>query len=233
MVAACGGDSKAPATTSTLAATTTLPATTTTTSTTTTTTIATTTTSTLAPTTTTSSTTTTTTSPATTTTLAPGAVLVLRANGLGSAAFGADPDGVIEFVSSIIGKPDVDTGWIDPLSLGSCPGTVVRTVAFGDLDLQFGDQSVVLTGRRHFVSYTYGPAFGAQIEPAGLKTDAGIGVGDTVALLRGTYPDVVIHPADQLAPATFSVAPGLTGVLSGDKPTDLVTVIHGGFGCGE
>ena len=58
--------------------------------------------------------------------VAPGAELVLRANGLGDAVFGADPDGVIAYVTSIIGPSTVDTGWVDPLSVGACPGTEFR-----------------------------------------------------------------------------------------------------------
>src|SRR4051812_21944973 len=90
---------------------------------------------------TTSSTTSSTSSTTTTTTLAPGAELVLRANGLGDAAFGVDPDGTVAYVSSIIGKPTVDTGWVDPLSVGACPGTELRQVTWNDLVLQFTDQS--------------------------------------------------------------------------------------------
>ncbi len=103
------------------------------------------------------STTSTTSSTTTSTTLAPGAELVLRPNGLGDAAFGADPEGVVAYVSSIIGKPTVDTGWVDPLSVGACPGTELRQVFWADLVLQFSDQSSVTSGRRHFFSYVYGP----------------------------------------------------------------------------
>ena len=182
--------------------------------------------------TTTSSTTTTSTSTTTTTTLAPGAELVLRANGLGDAAFGVDPDGAVAYVSGIIGAPTVDTGWVDPLSVGVCPGTEFRQVYWGDLLLQFSDQSGVTTGRRHFFSYVYGPSFGPQITPAGLKTDAGIGVGSTVAELQGTYPGVVINPGEIGGP-NFFINGGLAGFLSGVNPTDTVISVLGGQGCGE
>ena len=120
---------------------------------------------------------------------------MLRANGLGDAAFGAEPEGVVAYVSAIIGNPTVDTGWVDPLSVGACPGTEFRQVFWGDLVLQFSDVSNVTNGRRHFFSYVYGPAFvQGNITPAGLKTEAGIGVGSTVQELQGTYPTVVINP---------------------------------------
>ncbi len=186
-----------------------------------------------APTSTTSSTTTTTSSTTTSTTVAPGAELVLRPNGLGDAAFGADPDGVIAYVSSIIGKPTVDTDWVDPLSVGACSGTELRQVSWADLVLQFTDQSAVTSGRRHFFTYQYGPTFGPQIAPAGLKTDAGIGVGSTVAELTGTYPTVVINPGDDFGGPNFFINDGLAGFLTGVNPTDTVTSVLGGQGCGE
>lgn len=186
-----------------------------------------------APTSTTSSTTTSTSSTTTSTTLAPGAELILRPNGLGDAAFGADPDGVIAYVKSIIGAPTVDTGWVDPLSVGACPGTEFRQVTWGDLILEFTDQSGVTSGRRHFFAYQYGPTFGAQISPAGLKTDAGIGVGSTVAELTATYPGVVINPGDEFGGPNFFINDGLAGFLTGVNPTDTVKSILGGQGCGE
>jgi hypothetical protein len=158
---------------------------------------------------------------------------VLRNNGLGSAAFGADPDGVIAYVSSIIGPLTVDTGWVDPLSVGACPGTEMRQVSWGDLALQFGDVSNVTSGRRHFFSYVYGPSFGANIAPAGLKTDAGIGVGSTVAELTATYPSAVVDDSDPIGGPHFDLSDGVTGFLTGITPTDTVTSVLGGTGCGE
>lgn len=165
--------------------------------------------------------------------MAPGAELVLRTNGLGDAAFGADPDGVIAYVSSIIGAATVDTGWVDPLSVGACPGTELRQVSWGDLVLQFSDDSSVTSGRRHFFSYLYGPSFGATIAPAGLKTDAGIGVGSTVTELTGTYPAAVLNPGDELGGPNFFINDGLAGFLTGVTETDTVTSVIGGQGCGE
>jgi hypothetical protein len=158
---------------------------------------------------------------------------VLRANGLGDAAFGADPEGVIAYVSSIIGPLTVDTDWVDPLSIGACPGTELRQVSWADLTLQFSDESSVTSGRRHFFSYVYGPTFGTQIAPAGLKTEAGIGVGSTVSELTATYPSAVINPGDDFGGPNFFINEGLAGFLTGLTPTDTVKSILGGQGCGE
>ena len=139
---------------------------------------------------------------------------------------------MIDYVSSFIGAPTVDSGWVDPLTAG-CQGTELRQVTWGDLVLQFGDASLVTSGRRHFFSYVYGPTFGAAIAPAGLKTDAGIGVGSTVAELTGTYPTVVLNPADEFGGANFFVNEGLAGFITSVDPTGTVTSILGGQGCGE
>jgi hypothetical protein len=194
---------------------------------------------TLPPDTTTSTSTTTTTSttaPAnttTSTTLVPrAAVLVLRDDGLGDALFGTAPDEVIAYVRSIIGAPTADSGWADPFQFGTCPGTEVRTVAWGDLTLFFGDESVVAEGRRHFFTWTYGPAFGTGVEPAGMITDAALGVGATVAQLRTAYPDVRLEPDDVLGPY-FVVTDELSGTLSGLDDTDRVLSWSGGIPCGE
>ena len=158
----------------------------------------------------------------------------MRTNGLGDAAFGAEPDGVIAYVTSIIGKATVDSGWVDPLTVGACPGTELRDVMWGDLTLYFSDSSSVTSGRRHFFSYIYGPSFTpGAITPAGLKTDAGIGVGSTLTELVGTYPAVVINPGNDFGGPNFFVNDGLAGFLTGITETDTVTSIIGGQGCGE
>lgn len=162
-----------------------------------------------------------------------GAALVLRDNSLGNAAFGADPDTVIAIVTGVIGPPTLDSGWMDPLSLGSCPGTEVRTVTWGDLVLLFSDESRVVSGRPHLFAYTYGPAAAGAVEPGGLQTDVGVGIGTTVAQLRLAYPNVAITAADATAPAGFEASPALTGLLTSDQDTGVVTEVSGGFGCGE
>lgn len=190
---------------------------------------------TVAPTTSTSTTSTTTTvAPTTTsTTVSPAAALVLRADALGDAVFGADPESVIDYVRSILGPPTADSGWADPFSaFGVCPGTEVRGVTWDDLTLLFSDDTPVLSGRRHFFSYVYGPAFGATIEPVGMRTDLGIGVGSTVGELRFTYPDVQLNEADFAGP-WFAIEDQLTGGITGTADTDVVISVVGGYPCGE
>ncbi|MEQ1701504.1 MAG: hypothetical protein ABMA25_15455 [Ilumatobacteraceae bacterium] len=216
-VAACSDETSSPGTTTTIATTTTVAETTTT----------------VAETTTTVAETTTTETVLTTTTLAPVEGLMLSGAGLGDALFGADDEGVIAYVTSILGAPDTDTGWIDPATIGACPGTEVRLVDWNDLALFFSDESSYATGVRHFAAFTYGPAFAATIDPFGLASEAGIGVGSTVAQLRATYPDAAINADDGFSGNTFAISGGLYGFLTGVTDADTITEIVAGNGCGE
>lgn len=179
----------------------------------------------------TSTSTTTSTPASTTTTIEVVMGLPVSATGLGDALFGADADGVVEFVNSILGIPTTDSGWIDPVATGTaCPGNEVRFVDWKDLSLFFTDSG---SGVRHFASFTYGPAFGSTISPYGLATDAGIGVGSTVAALRAAYPAVAVNPDDGFTGPNFHIEDGVFGFLTGADDTDTIISFVGGFGCGE
>ena len=159
--------------------------------------------------------------------------LVLSGEGIGSAVFGAEPDGVISSVSSLLGEPTNDTGWIDPLSVGACPGTEIRFVDWGTLSLVFGDASQVAQGRRHFFAYYYGSAGEVGGEPVGLVTDAGITTGSSVIDVKAAYPGVTLNPEDDFTSPFFYVSDNLSGYLTGVDDDSTVTVILGGVGCSE
>jgi hypothetical protein len=192
---------------------------------------------------TTSTTSTTTTLPATTTTAAPEtttttvdpavAALVLSGEGIGSAEFGSEPEAVIAYVSSFVGEPTNDSGWIDPLSVGACPGTEIRFVDWGTLSLVFGDASQVMQGRRHFFAYYYGSAGEIGGSPAGLATERGITSGSRVIDVIGAYPGVSINPEDDVSAPFFYVNDNLRGFVTGVEDDSTVTVILGGIGCSE
>ncbi len=224
LVGACGGsdDSSASTTEFTLSVpTTTLAPTTTTTTTTSTTT---TTTTTLPP----------TTTAAPSTTVADPAIqeLLLSGEGIGTAGFGAEPEGTIEYVNSYLGAPSDDTGWIDPLSIGLCPGTELRRVDWGVLTLLFGDVSELVQERRHFFGYTYGEQGEIGAAPAGLQTTRGVGIGSRVIDVRAGYPAVTISPEDDFTPPFFFVNDNLRGFLTGVEDDATVTAIVGGGDCG-
>jgi len=176
-----------------------------------------------------------TTAPApTTTTIAAVVGLALSGAGIGDALFGADAEGVVAYVSSIVGAPTSDSGWQDPAAIGAaCPGNEVRFVDWNDLYLFFSDDSPAASGVRHFAAFSYGPAFGPVLTPFGLATTAGIGVGSTVAQLLAVYPTAVINPETEMGGATFLLDDGLYGFVSGVTEADTITSFVGGIGCGE
>lgn len=184
-------------------------------------------------TTTSSSTSTSTTTSTTTTTLVQGADLFLRSDGLGSVRFGVEPDSVVDYVTSLLGEPDSDTGYIDSFSeFGTCPGTEVRGVRWGDLSLLFGDESDFDGGRRHFYQWQFGPQTRSPLRPNGPRTDGGIGLGSTVADIRRVYPDVVIFDDEIFGPG-FELEPLLWGTLTDDADSGRVIALVGGTPCGE
>ncbi len=158
---------------------------------------------------------------------------MLTTVGIGSAQFGADPEGVIGYVSSFLGNPTLDTGWVDPFSICTISGTELRQVSWGSMTLTFGDVSTVIQGRRHFFAYAYGVDGQIGVPPVGLKTDQGITVGSRVVDLLAAYPGVVLNPEDDFVAPNFYVNDNLRGFLTGLADDDTVTVILGGIGCGE
>ena len=162
-----------------------------------------------------------------------GEELILRSDGLGTIRFGVEPEGVVDYVTSLLGDPDDDTGYIDSFSeFGACPGHAVRGVRWGDLLLLFGDESDFETGRRHFYQWQYGPQTEAPLRPNGPLTDGGIGLGATVAEIRAIYPDVEFYDDEVYGPG-FELEPLLWGTLTDEKDTGRVIALVGGTPCGE
>jgi hypothetical protein len=161
--------------------------------------------------------------------------LVLTGEGLGSAVFGADPDAVIEYVTSILGGNTADTGWVDPFSFAACDGSIARRVDWGVLSLLFTDLSGFANGRRHFIGYEYGRVGQVGDEPAGLRTPGGITLGSRVVDLLAEFPDAVVNPGEPASgfPDNFYVSDVFYGLLTGTTEDDYVTVLFGGYGCGE
>lgn len=172
-----------------------------------------------------------------TTTTEPLAVqeLLLRADGIGSARFGAAPDGVLEYVTSILGGNTGDTGWVDPLTFAVCDGDIARRVDWGSLSLLFSDLSDVAQGRRHFMGYEYGRVGQLGDEPVGLRTEGGTTLGSRVVDLLADFPEAQVNRGEEEIniPDNFYVSDNFYGILTGVEADDVVTVIFGGYGCGE
>lgn len=177
-------------------------------------------------------TTTTTVAPETTeATTTPGDVFVLDADGLGAVQFGADPEQSITFVSSVLGAPSSDTGWLAPIEIGPCSGTRIRQISWNQLQLEFGDVSNVTQGRDHVYAYFYGAEGSSSPQPAGLQTAQNIGVGSTVSELLAAYPGVTLFQGDEFVAPTFIINDNLAGRLSGVADDDVVEVVIGGIPC--
>lgn len=157
--------------------------------------------------------------------------LQLSSTGIGGAQFGAEPDGVVMYMSSFLGEPTDDTGYVDPFSIGPCAGTELRLVSWGALMLTFGDVSRVVQGQRHFFAYSYGIEGQPGAAPLGLATEAGITVGSSLVDLLVAFPNLVINPADEFTPPNFFVNDDLRGYLTGLADDSTVSVILGGLGC--
>jgi len=157
--------------------------------------------------------------------------LELSATGVGLSSFQADPDQSIQYISSILGAPTSDSGWVDAATspFGVCPGTSVRGVRWGDLLLLYGDLAAA-DGVRAFFGYSLGsttrPATG---KPGGVRTANGLTLASTVAAVRTAYPDASIVDG---TPPTFDLAgSGVGGTISDISQTGVVTSIYGGTGC--
>ncbi|MFZ9629213.1 MAG: hypothetical protein ACO3C1_07655 [Ilumatobacteraceae bacterium] len=160
--------------------------------------------------------------------------LELSASGLGGALFGAEADGVVDYVGAILGPFDSDSGWVDPFAIGAaCPGSEVRFVTWDDLQLFFTDESSAASGLRHFAAFHYGPALGSAPSPYGLLTAEGIGLGSSVQSLRATYTRGVMAPGDEVLGPRFVITDGLTAFVTETVSAGVVQSFAGGFGCGE
>jgi hypothetical protein len=159
--------------------------------------------------------------------------VVLERDGLGIASFGDSADATVAAATAVLGEPDQDSGWVEPLSIGACAGTEARFVAWGSLYLYFSDESGVADGERHFFSYSYGSVRDLEAIPEGLATPEGIGLGTSVEFLRAAYRDVAVEAGEEgLLSPNFYVDEQLSGRLTGAADDDLVTVIIGGDPCG-
>lgn len=165
----------------------------------------------------------------------PASLFPLGPDGLGPAVFGAEPDGIIGFMSSFLGPPTNDTGYVDPFEFfGVCSGTRARRVFWGSLMLEFGDASNVAADRLHFYAYEYGtedPAGLAPGTPVGMATPEGVTYGSTVDEVAAAFPTATFLEGDAFIAPNFVVNDNFRGLLTGLARLDTVTVLTGGLPC--
>ena len=162
--------------------------------------------------------------------------LVLSGDGLGSAVFGAEADGVIDYVTSILGGNTADTGWVR--ARHASPSATARSP---DASTGARCRCCSPTCRRSptaaGTSSATSTAGSAQIgdEPVGLRTPGGITLGSRVVDLLAEFPDAAVNEGDPEVgiPDNFYVSNVFYGLLTGTTADDYVTVLFGGYGCGE
>src|SRR6266508_241360 len=162
-------------------------------------------------------------SPTTSTPPRPTGTVVLRADGLGVAAFGTAEGDALRALQDRLGPTEERGSWSGATPFGTCPGPV-RAARWGRLYVLFtsGPTRYDPAGRWHLFAYQVDAVQRTTLDPQysgppptappplrgySPRTAAGIGFGSTVAELRGS--------------------------LTGDTPGATVTFLAAGAVCGE
>jgi hypothetical protein len=150
---------------------------------------------------------------------------------------GASKEDTVSAVSAVLGPP---TSVIERQpsfsSFGTCPGTFVEAVSWGDLLLLFGDgdDGFAPGGVRHLFNWSL-----STDSPDGPRTGLALGnglkLGSTVAEVEATYRDRQLVVEDEQLGPSFSVSgnPGIFGTTTGTGDTDTVVYLEGGVACGD
>ena len=164
----------------------------------------------------------------------PRPTIVLARDGLGIAAFGDGADDTIAAVTAVLGEPDKDSGWVEPLSIGACAGEQGSLRGLGlavplllrpsrrSADGERALLRLLVRERERSRSDSRGPRHPRRDRP---RHDRRVPPG---GLPRRR------HRAGEegLFPSNFYVDDTLSGRLTGGDDDDLVTVIIGGDPCG-
>lgn len=172
----------------------------------------------------------TTTEPTTTTTSAAASDLVLRGDGLGAVALGADPDDAMATVVAGLGDPSADSGWQDAATsaYGTCPGTRVRGVEWGALVLLFTDGETEHGRGPHLFAWRITGS------PPALGTAKGFGYRATAGDAEELYPGAVeVVPPDEPFPGFLRLAVDGGTITAYLDEADVVTNLEAGAPCGE
>ncbi len=99
----------------------------------------------------------------------------------------------------------------------------------------FSDASRYAIERDHFIGYEYGRVGQIGDEPVGLRTAGNVSLGARVVDLYAEFIDVSVNEGDEGVgiPPNFYVSDVFYGLLTGASDDDFVTVVFGGYGCGE
>jgi hypothetical protein len=185
----------------------------------------------------------------------PGATVVLRADGLGVAPFGATEAAAMRGLQRRLGPPEERGSWTGATPFGTCPGPV-RAARWGRLYVLFsnGPTRYRPAGGWHLFAWQVDALRRTAVDPqyAGPtpppappplrgyspRTAAGVGFGSTVTELRAAYGSRVrVSSGTPGNGHRFTVRQGaageLSGSLSGGTPRATVTGLAAGAVCGE
>jgi hypothetical protein len=181
--------------------------------------------------------------------------VVLRADGLGVAAFGAGERVAMLALEARLGPPQERGSWSGATPFGTCPGPV-RAVRWGRLYVLFtnGPTRYSPEGRWHLFAWQVNQFQVTAIDPQhsgptpppdppplrgySPRTAAGMGFGSTVTELRAAYGSRLDIARGEASTADqFTVGRGATielfGSLSGGTGQSTVTWLAAGAVCGE
>jgi hypothetical protein len=160
----------------------------------------------------------------------------------GVVEFGTPVEAAVAALEAGLGRPTKDTGVGKSFSAyGTCPGTKLRALEYGDgaLVLLFGDVKGPGLTLYQWELTTEGATADVPRASAlvGDVTTYDFGVGTTVAALRAGVGDTVtVTPADPPLPAQFVVhdqSSGISGTLDGVSEQSKTTSVEAGQACGE
>lgn len=158
--------------------------------------------------------------------------LVLQGNGLEVLTFGASPETVIPRLTSMIGTPTKDTGWISSFSsYGTCPGEKIRVVEWNRLRAFFGDTAF---GAQKFFQWEYVKT-GTGTQSPIIATKGGVTLDMTKAEVLALYPQARFIPWMENTESMRLVAdnPATNEHLGGTLEGGTVSYLSGGIQCGE
>jgi hypothetical protein len=143
-----------------------------------------------------------------------------------------------------LGDPTKDTGVGSSFSeYGTCPGSELRVLEFGDgaLRVLFGD--VIGPGITMYQWSLSDEGRASDVPQAsalvGDVTTYEFGVGDTIAELRAGVQggaELEVNPGDEMLEPSFTLmdqSAGFFGFLTSTGETGTVTAVQAGEGCGE
>lgn len=162
-----------------------------------------------------------------------GAPPLLSGAGIGEIQFGAADDMAVAELTTMLGRPTSDTGWVPTSSPCDDVTTQTRDVQFGDLWTEFADAPDDFGSGKHFRSYILMSPEGAAVAAVQFKTDKGVAIGMTAAEAQASDPGFEVSDSEIAGRIWASGEPGRTvnGAIFNDGTYERVSSIGAGVLC--